>query len=62
MEDMDGSNIAAVAPAPGVLSNFRDPRTLSRNLMTSNTVLLSLKLLVVDIQCSSRALSPLAIG
>ena len=46
---MNYSDLPALAPPPGVLSNFNDPNTLSTSLISMNAVFLSLMLIVVGI-------------
>ena len=59
---MDYSNLPALAPPPGVLSNFNDPKTLSTSLIAVNAVSLSLMLIIVGIRFYSRASLSHAVG
>ena len=59
---MDYSNIPALAPAPGTISNFNDPRTLSTSLIVLSVVFMSLMLAVVGMRLYSRALLSHAVG
>ncbi|KAM0803163.1 hypothetical protein BDR22DRAFT_841878 [Usnea florida] len=59
---MDSSNIPALAPPPGSVSNFNDPRTLSTSLIALLVVFMSLMLAVVGMRLYSRALLSHAVG
>ena len=59
---MNYSNTPMVAPPPGAVSNFSDPKTQSTNLIILNTVFLPLMLIVVGIRLYSRAFLSHAVG
>ena len=59
---MNYSNTPVVAPPSGAVSNFSDPKTQSTNLITLNTVFLSLMLIVVGLRLYSRAFLSHALG
>lgn len=61
-DEMNYPDWPALAPPPGVLSNFNDPKTLSTSLLTDNAIFLSLMLIVVGIRLYSRAFLSHAVG
>ena len=59
---MDYSNIPALAPPPGSVSNFNDPKTLSTSLIAVLVVFMVLMPAVVGMRLYSRALLSHAVG
>lgn len=48
------ANYPAMAPPPGLVSNFDNPKTLSTSLITINAIFLPLMLIAVIIRLYSR--------
>lgn len=59
---MDYSNVPALAPPPGSVSNFNDPTTLSTSLIALLVAIMVLMLTVVGMRLYSRALLSHAVG